>query len=370
MNQRVFLEYIEYIRTTKAKNIPIVWTVPGLVFGFNHSILKFIEYVRTTLYHDKAYLVINTWDIRFNNQFMGALNKHTNPETGKYKNIELILTKDKYEDTGIIDISQRLLKDLGITKPGYFDGVVGKGLYYSPHHFKRLVYFYSHHRTFSYIYHRFSNEDNSKGALPFPLVFRLSPKFVMQNYKWVNSKFLKVIIHLFDYAQKHLNVTDIEKVNHPYDVLYTVDSGSSYYDDMLYASSPETLVNIFGLTEEDFYQKLLNFYKRYIDRYPGTLESDKDFTTFGEDRFYLPLEGSTIMKDFADDSKNKIINVSCRWLGELVSHILPFKNPWFSLHGTELIEDAYIKKDKLLLNYLRYDTYKDLYVTSTPKNEI
>lgn len=370
MNQRVLKEYIDYARVTKGKKIPIVWTVPGLVFGFNHSILKFIENVRTTLSHDKAYLVVNTWDVRFNGAFIGALIKHTHSETGKYKNIELILTKDKYEDTGIIDISQRLLKDLGITKPGYFDGVLGKDLFFSAHHFKRLVYFYSHHRTFSYIYHRFNKEDKSEGDLLFPLVFRLSSKFVMQDSKWIHSKFLKVLIHMFDYAQRHLNVRDIEKINHPYDILYTTDSGSSFYDDMIYASSPETLVNIFGLTEEDFYQKLLKFYKSYTDRYPGTLDSDKDFKTFGENRFYLPLEGSTIMKDFADNSKKEVINVSCRWLGEVVNYLIPFKNPWYSLHGTKLIEDEYLEKDKLLLNYLMYDSYKDLYITTTPKNEI
>ena len=192
----------------------------------------------------------------------------------------------------------------------------------------------------------------------------------MQDPRWIHSKFLKVLIHMFDYAQRHLNVRDIEKINHPYDVLYTTDSGSSFYDDMIYASSPETLVNIFGLTEEDFYQKLLKFYKSYIDRYPGTLDSDKDFKTFGENRFYLPLEGSTIMKDFADNSKKEVINVSCRWLGEVVNYLIPFKNPWYSLHGTKLIEDEYLEKDKLLLNYLMYDSYKDLYITTTPKNEI
>lgn len=361
MNSRFLNEYINYVRSSNGKNIPLVWTCPGLVFGFNYSILDFIDSLRQTLKHDKVYLVAYTWEVSFNMPFVNALYRLTHPVTGKYKNIELILITEPYEESSIIELSQRLLQDLNITKSGYKE----ENLLFSNMHFKKMVYFYSHYRTFKYIYTRF---DNEKGDRLFPLVFRLSPKLYMADRRWVHSSGLNTILHLFEYAQKHLSVEDLDAVKHPYDILYTVDSGSSYYDDMFYASSPETLVNIFGNSDEGFYQKMLSFYKKYIYKYPGIMETDLDFNIFGKNRSHIPLEGSTIMKEFADNSHNKVVNVSCRFLASALDSIIPVKNPWYGLSGSKLVPDENLKKDKLLLGYLQHDKFARKFITFKRKD--
>lgn len=364
MNSRLLQEYINFTKMTKGKHLPIVWTCPGLVFGFNYSILKLINSYRQILNHSKTYLVINTWDTPYNLRFVKALQRLTDPKDGEFKSITLILTKEKYEESKILDHCTRLLTDLNITKIG--DSRRTK-LHFSSMHFKRMVYFYSHFKTFSYILRKF---DNNKGERIHPLVIRLSPKMFMSDHKWVHSHGLKMFLHLFEYAQKHLCVKDLDKLNHPFDILYTMDSGTSYYDDMLYCSSPDTLVNIFGNSEEEFYHKMLSFYQKYIERYPGTIETDEDFSYFGKNRTLLPLEGSTIMKQLADDSKRDVINVSCRWMGYMINGMLDMKNPWYSLLGKELVPPEELKTDKMLKQYLNYGQNVRHFITSPLKSDI
>lgn len=355
--------FIDYHRSTNGKFIPIVWAFPGLVYGFNYSILKFIDEMRKALKQDKAYIVFYSWKTSFNMPFVTALQKLTDSDKGVYKSIELIYAMDTYENSGLVDVSQSLLKDLGIKK-----NYEGKDtIAFHSTHFKRLVYFYSHYKTFNFLHSRFNLSDEHT-SLPF--VFRMTPKFEMADHRWINSSGLKTLLLLFEYAEKHLSLDDLDLINHPYDILYTVDSGSSYYNDMLYASSSETLVNIFGTSDDVFYSKLLSFYENHLDRYPGSLHTDRDFQIFGQNRNILPLEGSTIMKHFADKSKHPVVNVSCKWLGAFTESVMNIKTPWYSIGGTQITPPKELESDKLLKQYLNYELYGRKFITTKLQTEI
>lgn len=348
-----------YHHENRGKNHRIVFAVPGLLFGFNYSILNTLETIRQLLSRDKIYLYVYTWKTDFNLPFLKALEKLTHPKTGQYPNIELKYKISTYEDSELIPIAHRLMKDLGCDTP-----ISGETLNFDQSNFKRLVYFYSHYRLFKYILRdtsKFSFQDFGT-----PLVFKVSSKLKFQSNSFVNSRFLSILHKMFEYLYKHVGIEGLEKVNHPYDVLFTTDSGSTFYQDTFYASSPMTLTNIFGSNDEEFYQKLLNFYKSHTHRFPGTMRTDEDLTIFGRNQDMLPIEGSTIFKNFAECTKSPVINSSNRYLGDLIQAPLPIKTPWYYIVNDEIWPPNEVKEDRLLKQFLDLKSNsEDLIIGST-----
>lgn len=344
MNSSALESFNKFHENTHCKHHNLIWAVPGLVFGFNYSILDALEEYRKQFQHEKAYLYFHTWKTSFNLPFVKKLESLTDPKTGIYKNIELKYTISTYEKSELLEIAHRLMKDLGITSKQ------GLELHFDHSNFKRLVYFYSHYLTYKLIYNETSR--TSFEAFSTPLVFRLSPKIQMADFKWINSKGFETFVKIFEYPHKHLSPESLEKVEHPYDILYTTDSGTSYYDDMFYASSPKTLVNIFGTNIEEFYQKFLSLYTKYLYRYPGSLVTDDDLTSYARTKDMLPIEGSTILKHFADHSKHEVINCSNRHMGAMMKSVMPIRTPWYYIIGDNIYAPKEIEGDKLLTGFL------------------
>lgn len=344
----------------RGKNHRLVFAVPGLVFGFNHTVLEALEAIRQITKQDEAFLYIYTWKTDFNLPFLKSLEKLTHPKTGKYPNIVLKYKISTYEDSELVPIAHRLMEDLGCDTP-----INGVNLMFDESNFKRLVYFYSHYRLFKYIF-----RDTSKYSFDeygVPLVFKISAKLQLQEKSFLDKRLLSILWKMFEYASKHLGIESLEKVNHPYDILYTTDSGTSYYNDMLYASSPKTLVNIFGCNDEEFYQKILNFYKSYTHRYPGSLRTDEDLTIFGRNHDMLPIEGSTILKHFADNSKNPVINSSNTFFGDIIRFTSNIRSPWYYIVKDEIWPPNEVKEDRLLKQFLYDKSNKINYITDILK---
>ena len=341
-------------------NHRIVFAVPGLVFGMNYSILHAIEAIRQITKQGKAYLYVYTWKTDFNLPFVKSLEKLTHSKTGQYPNIELKLKISTYEDSELVPIALRLMKDLGCDTP-----INGTNLMFDESNFKRLVYFYSHYRLFKEIL-----RDTSKYSFDdygIPLVFKISAKLELQGESFLNRRFLSILWKMFDNVSRHLGIESLEKVNHPYDILYTTDSGTSFYDDMFYASSPKTLVNIFGCNEEEFYQKLLNFYQHHIHRFPGKMQTDEDLTIFGRNHSMLPLEGSTILKHFADNSNKPVINMSNGYFRDIIKATNVIKSPWYFIVKDEIWPPTEVKEDRLLKRFLDKKSGVGNYIVGTSK---
>jgi len=339
----------------RGKNHRIAFAVPGLVFGFNYSILDALETIRQITKQDKIYLYLYTWKTDYNLPFLKSLEKLTNSRSGQYPNIELKYKISTYEDSELVTIAHKLMKDLGCDTP-----INGENLNFDESNFKRLVYFYSHYRLYRYIL-----RDTSKYSFDdygIPLVIKVSSKLRFQTNSFLNSRLLSILHKMFEYLYKHVGIEGLEKIDHPYDVLYTTDSGSTYYEDMLYASSPKTLVNIFGNSDEEFYQKLLNFYQHHIHRFPGNLHTDEDLTIFGRNHSMLPLEGSTIFKHFADNSKIPVVNSSNRYFGDIIKAPLSIKSPWYYIVNDEIWPPDMVKEDKLLKQLLDPKANKGEYI--------
>jgi len=336
----------------------IAFAIPGLVFGMNYDILDCITEIARRFNRATIDLYVYSWKTSYNLPFLDRLNKLCK-EDSMYPKVNLKYISKTYEETNLLNIAHQLMDDIGVKR--YESG----SRYFDHIGFKRLVYFYVHHLTFQFIYHDLSkyaitNEENV-------LVFKLSPKLKLAGKPYVHSSFNSMLYKVFTNLPKHLSPEDLELIKHPYDVLHLTDASSSSFDDLLYASSPHTLVNIFGNSEEEFYNKLLSFYTKYIDRYPGNIVTDLDLVRFNRNPTYFPLEGSTIMKHFADNSKHPVVHQSCRFLGDMINKVMEYNNPWYHIEGDKILPPPELQGDKYLRSFLNFEQNQSDFIVTRNK---
>ena len=317
-----FQDIVNFSDIKKTKHHKVAFAIPGLIGGFSYSILDGIEQIRAQLNMPVIRLYIYTWTNEENMVWVNAIEGLRK----KYPFIEIHIKIEDPLNCGIIAGIGGLLDNLNIPYPGEKDKPS-----LDKYNTKRLVSLYTQYKLFQFVRERESQypyleEDNKT------LIIKINTNAILD--KKAGKIFNKSLNFIFHSLTKHVCTVDIQKIKHPYDILYTSAAGSNSISDKLYASSTDTLCKIFGNNDSEFFKKMFSIYMEYINKYPFPLKTLSEFEIFGKDLNYFPLEGSIFLKKLFNNSDNNMEFYSAPEFPLYIEEFRNIKNPWPEvIHG-------------------------------------
>lgn len=306
--------------TELKKNFPhkVAFAIPGLIGGFNTTILDGIEGIRVALGLEQIKLYIFTWNEPNNYKW----NLKLQEVVKDYPGILIVQEIENYQSSSIVSGVKGLYNTLGI--PSDEEVILDR------YNTKRIVSLYAQFRLYKLIRdfehkHPYLEQDNKT------LIYKINPNVIFHPndtkntvggyHKYSINKILHILL-------KHICTVGIHNIKHPYDFLYVGEASSTAVSDKMYASSIDTLSRLFGTTEDEFWGKLFKVYNYYFKKYPFKVQNSKELEIFGKDLTYFPIEGSVFLKKLIDLNEDTVHFYSSSLFGRHVKSFIRIVNPW------------------------------------------
>lgn len=308
-----FQDIQNFSEIKKYKPHKVAFGIPGMIGGLSFKLLDGIESIRQALGEPVIELYIFTWKDTENMKWVNKLESIRR----KYPYIRIYIELEDIHSSGYIEGVGGLLDNLGIKYLG--KATIDK------YNNKRLISLYVQYRLYclmkKHLYnYPFLEEDNKT------LIVKVNTNLIPLDNP--GKIFTKVLNTTFHTLLKHICTVEIKQITHPYDIIYTTAAGTNAISDKLYLSSLDTLINIFGNDDSDFWSKMLDLYTHYLGKYRHKVSKPKDFEIFGKDLEVLPLEGSVLIKHLINISKKPVQYYASPDLVMWTKTYRHIANPW------------------------------------------
>jgi len=268
----------------------IVFCVPGLVIGFNSTILPGIEDVRRSSGLDRITLYIETWDDVDNMPWVNAIKE----QHKDFPNITLKLNLWKHKQINFPELWRKIYTELGIEYK--------EPINVNPNLFKRLVPLVIYQKLYSRIHSDITigtDAQDLTGYKNIP-IFRIKPECIFKSTKNIEVGFMPSLIK--DLSSHFIQFSPIafKNVKSPFDIFYNDHITSHSLNDIFYFSSAEILYRTFGTSTNDIVDKFITLTRKYLDLLPFKVRDLETFGVVATNQEYYALEGSVLLKDLVD----------------------------------------------------------------------
>jgi len=318
-----FKSYFERPFQEYATNISFL--LAGFLYGFNSSILPGIESTRKVLGYKKITFYIFTWDLDGNAEILDVIKS----EAIKFPDIELRTKVISLEEIDIVDIWNKIYYELELKlhkEPVNIDIFT----------YKRLLPMLAMQQGYEFINYAVTHNNDVYDWLDQPVI-RIKPNVVFHPEEYIQKNFISTLQHdLNNTLKTYCNIEFRDDIT-PFDVFFSdppVTSNS--IGDRHWISTSDAGLRLFGYSKEDTVERFKVFLKTYLGVYPKEVKNSHQFALFSKNPQHLPLEGSAIMKKFADLSPQKLNYASSLGIDTLIYQHFPIKNPWYRIVDSKI----------------------------------
>lgn len=310
------------------KNIPVVFAIPGLVYGIEESLFESIDAVRKSLGRKQIDIFIYTWDVPSNSAYISKVLEYVNKRPG----LNLILKTDWYNNPENLEFFKYILSKLGLDVSSDVDFNL------DIHNFKRIIPLLAYHNIYKLIYDRtYANPQLAQQGVP--LVIKLKPNASFINNSIIEKHFATAFVEVLKNGQKQTSVMEHKSFESPYDIFFTSACGSGFVDDIFYYSSSDTLYNIFCSSKESLADKIIEVYKEHLEIYPNEVNTLLDLQVFASTSKFLTLEGSVFTHQLIKKASKPITYMTPFTTLPLTSGIYRnIRNPMFCIKNGKVEE--------------------------------
>lgn len=307
-----------------SKDIPVVFAIPGLLYGVEKSLFEYIDQVRIALKKEEIKVFCHTWEDEHNTPYINNVLEMCQ----EFPSIKLILKTEPYTTPENINFFKKIISGIGVRVQDPFNLDMSN--------FKRIIPLLAYHKIYKDIFW-FCNSNVKDLQHGHTLVIKLKPNMVPVKEEVVEKKFLFSLQSILQSAQKNITVKEMRSIDHPFDILYCGEAGSSSIGDVFNFTSHNTFHNIFCSTMDELAERIIGFYKTHMEDYPYLLQTEADLLPFGNSPKYLSLEGSTILHYLAVNAKKHVCYLGTGHTLPSVDHYRPIKNPLYKIIDSKVV---------------------------------